>query len=379
MKRLINILYLCVLGCTSTPSVVPTPTVQFNTISKGEYNQDTVIIDGNYKAVYGDSIGSVVTIIGAKYIRINGIFDGGGRTFNEFFHIEGEGGTLDIGSLEFRNCKYHGMGVWSRDIFKYGFDTIRVKKYTETDGIGQAMPGADVEVYGLRIRGAHRFISIGEIDVQNYSAKWTAQDTLPHYGSVVISCEVDANNFPRPDFVFIDKVNVKYGFGGIALYGITNFRINSLVFDSMFRRPDMPDVRAYANNSYRSVALSKFGFSAFRVPESHVSFGNVEVKHSNPYWQRAGFVIPFFISEGMGAPSIDTLKTDMICIVTGKIGYVELSIHMQYTPSEWMQFHDCNIGVLNATPENTIYTYAASTTKIGHITSRPINFIDSTR
>jgi hypothetical protein len=329
------------------------------------YNQDSVVISGNYKVTSGDSIGSVITIINAKYVKISGKFDGGNRKFFEYFHIEGDHGKVYIDTLEFKNCQYHGMGIWSKDPLKQGFDTIKINKFIEKDGIGQSMPGGDYEIYALRIRGAHKFILIKEIEVENYKSKWATQDTLPHYNSVSITCEVDASNFPRPDSVFIDKINIKYGFGCVSLNGITNFRINSIVMDSLFRRPDQPDEKAYANNTYRAVNLCKYGWSAFRVSESHTSFGSVVVKNSNPYWQKYGFVIPFFISNDMGTPSIDSLITDMLCILTGaKINYLELGIPMQNTPSEWMQLHQNQINTLKFNEKNTIFTFIASTTTV---------------
>jgi hypothetical protein len=377
--RLIYISCLFALGCTepsrkSAPVLMPDPLpVTIDTailpkmISRVVYDgQDTVIIEGNFKAISGDTGSALITIRNAKYIRLSGAFDGSGNDYKELIHIEGQGGRLWIDSIRFEGCKYNGMGVFATDIYKQGLDSIIIGKYIERDGIGLGEIKPDGELYGLHIRGGHKYIQVGEIDIKKQNTHWLKQDTLPHSYQFAVTCEVDANNFPRPELVKIGSLNVKY-FGGVCLNGVNNIEIGSITKDSLFH---------FNKNSYLNINLTKFGYSNYRVENSSVKIGSISITNSAPTYQRAGFIIPFWLADFMPTATIDTIKTDMICgLNKAVIKYAELSIPLQKGNSEWMQLHDAKINTLHLTEKNTIYTYIAPTSKVNDVTGNKTSLV----
>lgn len=343
------------------PVLAPEPApavVSWKTLPSGTIESDTVLLIGNFKADSSIEGKAYLTIRNAKFIRISGTFDGNNAKVSELVHIEGQGGKLVIDSLRFENCHKSGMGVFATDIKQLGFDTIAIGSYIERDGIGCGDVQGDEEIYGLHIRGGHRVIMVGTIDIEKKNTHWLRQDTLPHCYQLAITCEVDANNFPRPELVFIDSVKVKY-FGGLALNGVTNFRINAIVKDSLFW---------FNQNTFKAINLTKFGYSNYRVDNSRCSVGSVAITNSNPAYQLTGFVIPFFIADEMGQMQIDSIDSDMICILQGaSIKSATFNVPLQDGSSEWLQFHSNVIEHLTLGPNHTIYTLIAKSSYVGEV------------
>jgi hypothetical protein len=330
-------------------------------------NLDSLILDySNSKVIAtdGDSVEAIITISNVKYVYIKGNvrFDGNfpKRKSKYFIKINAPVniGKLRIDTIQFDNLSYFGLEVLTSNLKEFAYDSILINKYTERDGVTKAPFPGDVDNYGIRLRGAHRNILINEVDISNYGANWLQNFELPHYSSIFINCEVDANNFPRPQNVHVKNIKVKYGIGAVSIYGATNFRIDKIVIDSLFRSPLLPDSLAFNSIGYRNITIAKYAWSSYRVAKSKVSFGSVVIKNSNPFWQTTkGYIATFHIAHEMPVVNIDTLVSDMYIIPgSSNIKYCELSIPRKKQRLHQV-FNNCTIDKLVLTENHSIPTH----------------------
>jgi hypothetical protein len=217
-----------------------------------------------------------------------------------------------FGDISVKRIALSGILLISADPTVKGYKKVSINSYTEINGLGCSSPGGRDIMYGFYIRGGHKVISINRILIRNDLSAWTSHDTLVNYKNFTVSAEVDPQNYPRPDSLYIGSLRATCGMSGFYIQAVSKVHLHEIIFDSTMRKPGVKDELAYKNITYKNYAYFKASWGAFKTPQAKWKIDRYVIKNTNPFLQReANFMMGLWFNTGTYGVVVDTFETDM--------------------------------------------------------------------
>jgi hypothetical protein len=262
----------------------------------------------------------LINISGVENLSILGsvTFDGNhpAAEQKEFFlritSPEKGGGVCKLGSLSMACIARSGVLLESSSANARGYDKITLQEYDDINGVGCGdLKGSDI-ITGFGIRGGHRTIIVDKIRIRNDDVNWTRGDTLPNYKNFSVSAEVDPDNYPRPDSLYIGSLQATCAASGFYTQAVSKIHLHEVIFDSSLRKPGVKDQDAYSNVRHKVYAFYKASWGSHKTPGSSFRVDKYVIRNTNPALLGAeNFMVGLWFNTGTHGAVVDTLETDM--------------------------------------------------------------------